>query len=290
MQIIEYKRGNYIKYSKYKASQARNRFLLGILVLIILAIIGMSFFKEAKNVNTYGVIFYLILFVGFLWILLALVKMILKKEDIWLNWLIGERGEVETLNYLNQRFDDSWYYIDNFSIPGIKMGNIDGILIGKKGIFVLEIKRWRGDFNVSNNIFYRLLENNKSYKYRIQPIDQLTETSKLFVEYLENKKEMHVDVLPIVVIVKGVIKTFIGLQAISVVELNKLQEVINHADLIELSPEHIKKFINILIYNKCPRCGGDLVRHHGEKYSDFWGCSNYKNGCLFKEEIIQAGH
>jgi hypothetical protein len=288
MQIIEYKKGNYIKYGKYKERQARNRVLTDISVLVILAIIGASFFKESRNVNAYGVVFWLILFVGFFWILIKLAKIILKKEGLWLNWLFGERGERDVLNYLNQRFDDSWYYIDNFSIPGIRMGNIDGILIGKKGVFLLEIKRWLGDFKVFNNMFYRVFEDGNYYKYKRQPINQLVEISKLFIEYLENKKETHADILPIVVVVRGKIKSFNGSQETSVVELNQLQEAINYANLPELSQETIYKLVNILVYNKCPRCGGKLVRIHGRGYADFWGCSNYKNGCLFKEEVLQA--
>ncbi|MDO4941165.1 MAG: UvrD-helicase domain-containing protein [Erysipelotrichaceae bacterium] len=34
----------------------------------------------------------------------------------------------------------------------------------------------------------------------------------------------------------------------------------------------------------CPECGGKLLRRHG-KYGDFFGCSNYKNGCKYIRKI-----
>lgn len=285
MQIIDYKKESYLQKQRIKAGQRLNKtILIGLSVAAIILIIVVFIFRYSRQPRISWIL--ILLVIPLLLILKNSDKKSSEERAIFDNWQKGDDGEKEVLEYLKQKFDDSWFYINNLEIPELKIGDIDGLLIGPKGIFILEIKNWSGSFRISGLDFYRHMYSDVYRFYHKNPLIQVNTNAEMLVEYLENKKEIKAPVMPILVLVSGYIEFISGTQKIDITELNGLDTVINHADFANLDPIYIEKLIDILVHNKCPRCGADLVKIHGQGYNDFLGCSNYKNGCLFKEEII----
>lgn len=289
MQIVDYKKESYLQKQRKNAARTLDRtVLVGLAILAVMFVILSFAFKYSHQPKVFWILTLPIFLLFF--VTKKIDTKSSKERAIFDNWQKGEDGEKEVLEYLKQKFDDSWFYINNLKIPDLKTGDIDGLLMGPKGIFLLEIKKWNGSFRISGSDFYRHLYKDRYQLYSQRPVEQTTNNAQMLLEYLYNKKEVKTSLIPTVVLVSSHVEYMSRSQKTTVTELSQLAVAINNADSMNLTPAYIKKLIEILVYNKCPRCGGDLVRHHGQNYSDFWGCSNYKNGCLFKEEIIQAGH
>lgn len=134
---------------------------------------------------------------GYWWIFaiggsLVLFFSVIKDKDYrWLNiqkgwYRKGIDGEIVVSSKLNERFDDySYYYIRNYFNNQIFLaGDIDGILIGPRGIFLLEVKSWEGIFRISGTDFYRHIT---KYLYRLyykNPIKQLLKNKEIISKYL----------------------------------------------------------------------------------------------------------
>jgi hypothetical protein len=82
-----------------------------------------------------------------------LVTIINKKID---NHRLGKEGEDRTIEMIQQSLDGSWYLFRNVVLPGRNKGDLDGILVGPLGVWVLEIKNLNGEYrNIEDRWEYR---------------------------------------------------------------------------------------------------------------------------------------
>jgi len=288
MQIINSNVDNYVKQNRIIFGKELIGFSISFLsVYVFYEMLAIHLnFKENKMASWMPLLIILVIFSSYIVILKLYWKIGNKKIDNLLPWLKGDLGEKKVLTYLKNHFDDDWFYINNFHIPNLQnpIGDIDGILIGPKGIFVLEIKNWAGYFTVSPEGLLYYSKNGQKWPCSKNPTKQVENNAEILTEYLENKKEITIAPIPILIMVRGKLGLFINKPTVDIVELDQLEQAINNANSQNLSPEYIHKLINTLVYKRCPRCGGFLVKRNKTGYAYFLGCSNYPS-CTFMEEI-----
>lgn len=71
----------------------------------------------------------------------------------WSNWRKGMRGE-KAVSAILQRLDDSYYLLDDVMLYS-RHGNIDHLVLGPNGIFVIETKNYGGTIRYDGGEWYR---------------------------------------------------------------------------------------------------------------------------------------
>jgi len=122
MQIIEYKKGGYLHnyVIDYAKKVKRNRLVIDAFTIFCLLLLTLFLFIVHKS-QTYIIIFGVFSLLICIWWCINDLRKILKKANKELfQYQKGEDGEKEVLEYLKQKFDDSWFYINNLEIPELK--------------------------------------------------------------------------------------------------------------------------------------------------------------------------
>lgn len=69
---------------------------------------------------------------------------------------LGEEGEERTVQMIVQALDGNWIVFRNVTLPGRNKGDLDIVLVGPPGIWVLEVKNYQGEYrNIGNTWEYR---------------------------------------------------------------------------------------------------------------------------------------
>ncbi len=67
----------------------------------------------------------------------------------------GKEGEERVVELLRQVLDDRWTLFRNLKVPGMGRGDLDGVLVGPTGVWLLEIKNFSGRYrNRGEQWFY----------------------------------------------------------------------------------------------------------------------------------------
>lgn len=147
---------------------------------------------------------------------------------------------------LENEFDDGYTYIRNYPIPKFKGGgDIDGILITPKGIFILEVKFFSGSFEIDNGYFYKKDRKGLILSYSNHPIRQANKQREYITELL-NKNGHHVHIRSLVVLAHGCITEIRGSTGIYVLKIGKLIDFIKK-ELVSLTIELESKTIDPII-------------------------------------------
>jgi hypothetical protein len=102
-----------------------------------------------------------ILVLGFLalftWLILFIPDQITKRLDNQIElFRLGEEGEERTVQMVIQALDGNWSLFRNVSLRGRNKGDLDIVLVGPPGVWVLEVKNLRGDYrNIGETWEYR---------------------------------------------------------------------------------------------------------------------------------------
>jgi len=159
---------------------------------------------------------------GLFFVVVALFWPILDKlSREALNFKYGKEGEETIFNMLCKTLDDNYVYIPNYNIPNAMIGDIDGLLIGPKGIIILEIKNWAGDFRISGTDAYKRLRGNIYKLYKKSPFKQTARQQKYLTKFLK-EKGISTKITPIIVLVCGKINSISGKTEIFITEKNNL--------------------------------------------------------------------
>jgi hypothetical protein len=68
----------------------------------------------------------------------------------------GQEGENRMVEIILQALDGNWHLFRNISLPGRNKGDLDLILVGPPGVWVLEVKNFRGEYrNIGDSWEYR---------------------------------------------------------------------------------------------------------------------------------------
>src|SRR5262249_28170863 len=82
-----------------------------------------------------------------------LFKSNLKKKN---NYIKKEEREGGILTIINKALDGSWFLFQNVVLPGRKKADLDSVLVGPTGVWVLEVKNFSGEYrNIGEHWEYR---------------------------------------------------------------------------------------------------------------------------------------
>ncbi|MDD3940836.1 MAG: nuclease-related domain-containing protein [Candidatus Pacebacteria bacterium] len=235
MKIIYYSES----YGSKKAKRAQKVMNIGRLFFIVLILLYLIYSLQV-NANYWVIIASLILIIIFT----------LKNKDYqWiksrlLSYRRGISGEVLVVEKLKYHFDDSYTYVANYSNPAVCWGDIDGILVGPKGLFLIEIKSWRGRFRMFGDEICRRISNDLYRVYK-SPIKQLDDNRIKLNKYL-NSNGLLIKCRPFIVLVDGKIENFNGSTGIFITDPEKIvQEILSSPDH-NLSSKQINGILSIL--------------------------------------------
>lgn len=159
------------------------------------------------------------------------------------NFRYGKKGEEEVSGILKDTLDDNYVYIENYTIPNTRIGDIDGLLIGPKGVIIIEVKSYAGVFRISGEDMFRKLKRDIYKLYRKSPFKQVIRQRKYLTKFLK-EKGIDVQVIAIVVLVRSKINTISGETKVFVTEPNKLT---NHIFKLSQTPQWTTDLSNKLI-------------------------------------------
>ncbi len=193
MRIIEYQKSYLAKELEKIGNKPTIILLLLLVFLLIFVFTGvfslvplpefLKFLEPVKKFFSSIAIFFLIVFL--LFSILGGFEYLDSLIDKLDSLIKGEEGENRVIKFLKRHLSDKYVYIKNYELSNyiknyelsnIETGDIDGILIGPKGIILLEIKNYHGLFRVSGQELYRKEKGKMRYKlYYKNPIRQILE-------------------------------------------------------------------------------------------------------------------
>lgn len=148
--------------------------------------------KKSSKYNSIliiGAFFSIIGLLGFIVTFLSLFILIIGAGLIYYgynngkSWNKGIKGEYIVAEYLNQLPED-YFVFNDVKFPG-SYGNLDHVVVGPTGIYVIETKNYKGFFLVKGNeLFYK--NGNRVKKAKGQPGKQVMANSMSLKKFLED--------------------------------------------------------------------------------------------------------
>lgn len=205
-------------------------FILGIILLFFIYLLPLS------------IIFFII---GFLFI---------KKYKTWHSGAIGEETVIFILNELRK---EGYYNIPDVKLD--KFGNIDHVVIGKNGVFVIETKNHKGFIEGKGDDWKQIKVGRKGTVYTgdnfgnpsKQAKRNALKVSNLVLknsEYIFGKQLNHFWVEPIVIFTNPDSRLNIRDPTVTILKDRKLNNFIkSYPPKIFLRPEEIKKIVHVIL-------------------------------------------
>lgn len=220
--------------------------------------------------------------------------------DVYYKKFIGLAGEFWVKRELKKLSDE--YLVINDIMIKTKDGSthqIDHVVISKYGIFVIETKQYNGYIKGNDYDKRWLIKNGKKKIYVNNPLHQNYGHVKSVEEILNLPEEKFISLVCIpsratvsvksnnVTIIYDLIDKITSYKEEVIENPNELYEIITNLNITDKVERkvHVKNAREIKsnkdeeLKNKCPKCGGELIKRNG-KYGEFWGCSNFPK-CRF---------
>lgn len=215
----------------------------------------------------------------------------------------GKTGEIGVANILGWSISGKKYVFNNYKFrDGVKTIQIDHILINQNGVFVIETKSYEGYIvGAENSLNWKqYLAGGKVVNEFYNPVKQ----NKTHVYYIRNMLPKSINVYSVIVFTKadvtslnisnvilsGQLKRYINTNRGNVIDTHLITDAYDILKRCEdksiSNKEHIKnvkKTIENINENVCPRCKGKLVKRNG-KYGEFYGCENYPRCTFIKRQ------
>lgn len=184
--------------------------------------------------------------IGVLLICLALafgISILLSKKKLVLYYK-GAKGEENVASELTKLTSE--FVVFNDFMPGKPnlfkpQKNIDHIVVGPSGVFVIETKNWSADISLDKGL---ILYNGQ--KPNTPPLQQARERTKLTKEWLEKQLDEEVDLTyhPVVCFASNQIKDAnIYVSGVQVCNLTALRDCIENALVIPINEDLLKRVI-----------------------------------------------
>ncbi len=93
-------------------------------------------------------------------------RILLKRLDKQINnYRVGQEGENRVVEVILQTLDGNWSLFRNIQLPGRNKADLDAVLVGPPGVWVLEIKNFSGEYrNIGERWEYRARKRWNLYK------------------------------------------------------------------------------------------------------------------------------
>lgn len=215
--------------------------------------------------------------------------------DVYYKKFIGMAGEFWVKKELKKLSDE--YLVINDIMIKTKDGSthqIDHVVISKYGIFVIETKQYNGYIKGNDYDKRWLIKNGKKKIYVNNPLHQNYGHVKSLEEILNLPEEKFISLVCIpsratvsvksnnVTRIYDLINKITSYKEDIIENPNEIYEIINNLNITDKVERkvHVKNAREIKsnkdeeLKNKCPKCGGELIKRNG-KYGEFMGCSNF---------------
>lgn len=229
----------------------------------------------------------------FYWIFVTTFLIIVIVIKLFESKIIGWFGELWTKKELNKLPKSKYISINNILISIDNVTHqIDHIVVSKYGIFVIETKQYNG-YITGNKYDKKWVRHiGKKKYYYTNPIRQNYGHMKAVSKLLNIDESLIYNIvsIPSKAIVKvkddgevvriGTIKDkILSYKEEKLENVNDIVDIINKSNITDkkIIKKHIENIKTNIIDNdpnKCPKCGGKLVKRNS-KYGEFIGCSNY---------------
>lgn len=223
--------------------------------------------------------------------------------DVYYKKFIGMAGEFWVKRELKKLSDE--YLVINDIMIKTKDGithQIDHVVISKYGIFVIETKQYNGYIKGNDYDKRWLIKNGKKKIYVNDPLHQNYGHVKSLEEILNLPEEKLISLVCIpsratlsvksnnVTRIYDLLDKITSYKEEVIGNPNELYEIINNLNITDKNERknHVRN-AKLIKNNKdeefkdrCPRCGGELIKRNG-KYGEFMGCSNFPK-CRFVKQ------
>ena len=222
--------------------------------------------------------------------------------DVYYKKFIGMAGEFWVKRELKKLTGE--YLVINDIMIKTKDGSthqIDHVVISKYSIFVIETKQYNGYIKCNDYDKRWLIKNGKKKIYVNNPLHQNYGHVKSLEEILNLPEEKFISLVCIpsratvsvksnnVTRIYDLIDKITSYKEDIIENPNELYEIITNLNITDKVERkvHVKNAREIKsnkdeeLKNKCPKCGGELIKRNG-KYGEFWGCSNFPKCRLSK--------
>jgi hypothetical protein len=132
-------------------------------------------------------LFFLVIFLGmgfgglFFWLPEQISKRLEKKIE---QYRLGQEGEDLTIQSIAGALDGNWHVFRNVSLPGRNQGDLDIVLLGPSGVWVLEVKNFRGEYR-NRGEDWEFRRGNKWLKASVNPSRQAVENAVRLSTFLK---------------------------------------------------------------------------------------------------------
>lgn len=238
MKVIQYKES----YSSIKAKKLNEGINIGWILTIAAVFSYLAFEVIFVDIQLYWPLI-------FICVCIIVIFAAQNKDYRWLRERLsfykkGDVGEALVRDKLISEFDNNYIYVMNYSHSGIISGDIDGILLGPRGVFLLEVKNWHGYFHVFAQNIYRRIGKNLFTPYK-SPIEQLDNNKQSLIQYLQGAG---VSIAPraFIVLVNGKVEAITGNTKIFITNPEEISGKIMGSSDQNLSNEEINKILTAL--------------------------------------------
>ena len=172
--------------------------------------------------------------------------------NFYQNYNKGAQGEAITRQAL-QKLSDSYSLINDVNLSG-GYGNIDHIILGSNGIFVIETKNYEGNIRCEGDVWYNYNEAWKGQKEYVikSPSKQVKRNALKLKQFIESEnilnKSLRLWVDSIVVFSHDNVNISCKNSTTPILKVNQLCDYIkNKKSNIQFSPQELEKIANLLL-------------------------------------------
>lgn len=207
MKVLKSSRNPYIE-----ANKRRN-----LVVVVVLLVVGECLILLGSNITQ--------------WLLLAAVlpviavPVFLRRYDIWKAGSKGESAVALTL----QELDDSYYLLSSVVLPGRKR-DIDHVVLGTKGVFVLESKNYSGKVVCDGDNWYRMKRRASTEAAADSLSKQVKRNASDLRNLIRQETRFNLHVNPILVFVNPSVELELNNPTVPVVRLGELNSFFEKAE------------------------------------------------------------
>lgn len=132
------------------------------------------------------------------WAVASIPEQITKRLDKQIEeQRLGQEGEDKVVQLVVQALDGNWHLFRNISLPGRNKADLDLVLVGPSGIWVLEVKNYHGKFRNIGETWEIQLKN--KWKATVKNPSKQANTNSLRLKNFLKADHLNVYVNPVVV-------------------------------------------------------------------------------------------
>jgi len=188
---------SFAEYKQYQLTLFQGMLLGGFLTLSIVWFIGMFTNQKsaqagvsmadalATPASILAIVFVLVFLAGLIWLTGFLTDKLMDRiEKLKENYRKGEEGEKKVVEVMGQALDGNWSLFRNVVLPGRRKTDLDAVLVGPAGVWVLEVKTFTGTYrNIGEQWEYRI--GNRWNLYKKSPSRQAKNNAVRLSEFFK---------------------------------------------------------------------------------------------------------